>query len=235
MKSKDGKESQMRRKQLARIALSALGFAIVLLFSFVREARAFYGPDLLNVQIRATAIKGESIDQVLGRLTEYGIPLGIELAEEKLSPRREIELNLPETNLKDFLDSVIAKDPRYTWKLEAAVVHIWPVKGRDTFVASLLDLKISHFAIVGSASRYTVFKNIMDLPEVSSQLVIGGVEPMIFLASGSMARLGKETLFKETSLTLRELLDKIVLQTEIRLWVIMRWGKNSEYITLKSG
>src|SRR5687767_643030 len=116
----------MRRKQVARIAIYAIGFAIVLTFSFVPEARAFDKPDLLGVQIRAIAIKGESIDQVLGRLTEYDIPVGIELVDEKLgievgdeklSPRREITLDLPETSLKDFLDSVVAKDPRYTWKL----------------------------------------------------------------------------------------------------------------------
>jgi hypothetical protein len=31
-----------------------------------------------------------------------------------------------------------------------------------------------------------------------------------------------------------ELLDKIVLNTDIKLWVISRWGKNSEFISLKS-
>jgi len=75
----------------------------------------------------------------------------------------------------------------------------------------------------------------MDLPEIRSKLVIAGVEPMIFLASGSMTKLAKETLVNESNLTLRELLDRIVLKTEIRQWVLSRWGKNSEYISLKGG
>jgi len=192
-------------------------------------------PYLLTRRIKATVIKGESIDQVLGRLTEYGIPVGIEVGDDKLSPRCELSLDLPETNLKDFLDSLIAKDPRYTWKLEGGVIHLWPVKGRDTLVTNLLDVKLSHFAIIGDSSRYAIFNDIMNLPEIRSQLVIAGVDPLIFLNGGSMRRLGKETTFSETNVTLRELLDRIVVQTEIKQWIIVRWGKNGEYITLTSG
>jgi hypothetical protein len=48
------------------------------LFSFVPEASAFYEPDLLTKQIKATAIKGESIAQVLDRLaSEYDLRVGM--------------------------------------------------------------------------------------------------------------------------------------------------------------
>lgn len=223
----------MREKHLVRIAIYVI--AVALAFSFALQANAFQASDLLAVKIKATAIRSESIDQVLGHLTEYGVPIGIELADENLSPRRQIRLDLPETSLKDFLDAVIAKDSRYKWKLEQGVIHVLPTQGRDTFVATLLDSKISHFAITGGASRYEILNDIVNVPEIGSQLTLAGVEPMIFLASGSMRRLEEKTSFRETSLTLRELLDKIVLKTEINQWVIMRWGKNNEYITLKTG
>jgi len=228
----------MRRKQLARIALYAIGFAIVLPVSFLREAKAFDKPDLLSIEIRATVIKNENIDQVVGRLTEYGIPVGIELAEEKLpplTPRRRIDLKVPETNVKDFLDTVVAKDPRYTWKLEGGVVHVWPKIERDTLITTLLDTKISHFAFAGGVSRYHIQNEILNLPEISSQLDFAGVSPLIFHSFANQAKLEKGAVFDESNVTLRELLDKLVLKTEIKQWVIMRWGENSEYITLKSG
>ncbi|HEX7333168.1 MAG TPA: hypothetical protein VF290_16810 [Pyrinomonadaceae bacterium] len=226
----------MRRRHLAMMVIYTVGLAALLSFSFVAEVSAFNEHDLLTRQIKATAIKGESIAQVLDLLvSEYDIPLGIELGDEKRTPSRKIDLDLPLTNLKDFLDSVIAKDPRYTWKLEGGVIHVWPVTGRDTLLATLLEEKISHFSIIGDASRYAIYNDIMDLPEIRSKLVIAGVEPMIFLASGSMTKLAKETSFNESNLTLRELLDRIVLKTEIRQWVISRWGKNNEYISLKGG
>lgn len=226
----------MRPKHPIAIAFHAIGLVLFLLFIFVPETSAFNDPDLLSIKIRATAIRGESIGQVLGLLTEdYGIGVGIELGDEKLIPRREINLDLPETKLKDFLDFVIAKDPRYTWKLEGGVIHLWPIEKRDSLLTTLLDTKISHFAILGEANRYAIYCDIMDLPEIRSKLLVAGVEPLTFRGFGSGAKLRKDTFFDESNLTLRELLDKIVLKTEIKQWVLSRWGKNSEYISLKGG
>ncbi len=226
----------MRRRHAAMTAIYAMGLAVLLSFTFVPDVNAFNGCDLLSIQIRPTAIKGKSINQVLELLSEeYGMRVGIDLGDEKLTPRREINLNLPETNLKDFLNSVIAKDPRYTWKLEGGVIHIWPVSERDTLLSTLLDTKISHFAIIGEMSIYGIYNDILDLPEIKSKLVIAGVAPLTFRGPGSWAKLSKETFFNESNLTMRELLDRIVLKTEVKQWVISRWGKNSEYISLKSG
>jgi hypothetical protein len=105
----------MRGKQLAMTGIYAIGVVVLLAVGFVTKASALNGPELLTRQIRTTIIKGESVDQILGRLTsDYEIPVGLELADEKLTPRRKITLTLPETNLKDFLDSVIAKEPGFT-------------------------------------------------------------------------------------------------------------------------
>lgn len=236
MSDKERKDNQMRRKQLATTTIYAIGLVILLAFSVVPKASAFNEPDLLIRQIKATAIKDESIDQILDRLaSDYEIPVGIELGDEKRIPRRDLSLDLPETNLKDFLDSVIAKDPRYTWKLEGGVIHVWPVSGRDTLLATLLDMKISHFSIIGEVNRNGIYHDILELPEIRSKLVTAGVEPLTFSGPGSWTKLRKDTLFNESNLTLRELLDRIVLKTEIRQWVISRWGKNSEYISLKGG
>ena len=175
------------------------------------------------------------LDQVLGLLTaEYRIPIGIELGDPKLIPYCTIDLELPETNLKDFLDSVIAKDPRYTWKLEGSVIHLWPVTARDPLVKTLLDTKISHFSFVGGTSRYAICNDIMNLPEIRSRLVVAGVDPLIFLNFGSMHKLEQGTFFDESNLTLRELLDRIIIKTDIKRWVLVRWGENGEFITLRS-
>ena len=144
----------MRRKQRATIANHAICVAALLAFGFVSNAGAFNEPDLLTRQIKATVIKGKSIAQVLDLLSsEYDIPVGIELGDEKRTPYRKINLNLPETNCKDFLDSVIVKDPTYTWKLEGGVIHVWPLSGRDSLLATLLDEKVSHFSIIGEVGQ----------------------------------------------------------------------------------
>jgi hypothetical protein len=72
------------------------------------------------------------------------------------------------------------------------------------------------------------------LPEIQTQLIVADVAPMVFLNFGSMHRVGKGISFDESNLTLREMLDRIILKTDIKRWVIARWGENSEFITLKS-
>ena len=225
----------MKLKKPAIIAICAVGFAILLPFTFVPQANAFDEPDILTRQIKPTTIKGESIDQVLDLLAvDYRIPVGIELGDPKLAPRREIEVDLPATNLKDFLDSVIVKDPRYTWKLEGGVIHLRPVTAYDSVVTTLLDTNISHFGFTGKVSRYHIHYEILNLPEIRSQLVVAGVDPLMFQNFSTISKLRKNTFFSESNLTLRELLDQLVLKTEIKRWVITRWGENSEFITLRS-
>ena len=225
----------MTRKHFAMLVICAICGAVDLPSSFRGNVGSLNQADPLNRQIRSTVIKGETIDQVLGILTaEYGIPIGIELGDPTLTPRREIDLSLPETNVKNFLDSLVAKDPRYTWKLEGGVIHFRPVTGRDSLLTTLLDTKISHFAFTGGVTRYHIHNEVMNLPEIRSQLVVAGVDPMIFLNFGNMKKFEKEIFFDESNLTLRELLDRIIVKTDMKRWVLARWGENGEFITLKS-
>ena len=83
------------------------------------------------------------------------------LGDEKLTPRRKIEVNLPETDVKGFLDAVTTKDPRYTWKLEGGVIHVRPSTESDAYLVSLLDTKISHFAFNEGATRYAIFSDLL--------------------------------------------------------------------------
>lgn len=225
----------MTKRQFG-IMVCAICLALLLSFSFVSEARSFDGADLLAQQIRPTSIKGETIDQVLDILTsDYGIPIGIVLGDERTTPRREIDLNLPETTVKDFLDSVIGKDPRYTWKLEGRVIHVRPSTGSDAFLTTLLDTRISHFGFSKDATRYAIFSDILKVPEIQTKLIVADVEPLIF-RMGPMQRVGMGISFQESNLTLRELLDRIILKTDIKRWVLLRWhwGESGEYITLRS-
>jgi hypothetical protein len=223
----------MTQKSFALIVICVICVTVHLPLSFVSEARALTAADLLTKQVRATAIKNETFDQVLDRLTsDYQIPIGIVLGDEKLIPRREFDLNLPETTVKDFLDAVIAKDPRYTWKLEEGVIHFQPSKERDALLTTLLDTKISHFAFTEGTSRYRIYSEILKLPEIQTQLIVADVAPIVLLSSGTMRKVGIS--FQESNVTLRELLDRFILRTESKRWVLMRWGKNGEYITLRS-
>jgi hypothetical protein len=224
---------KMNHKPVAIIAIFILCLCVC--GSSTSEVRASDQTDPLSQPIRAVSIKGETIAFALDLLTsEYRIPIGIELTDEKLGPRRKINLELPQTTLKEFLDAVVAKDPKYTWKLEGGVIHVWPVTDRDVLIATLLDTKISHFGVADGPTRYRIHYDILNLPEIQTKLIVADVAPMIFLNFASMDKLEKDVVFEESDLTLRELLDRLAQKTKIRRWVIRRWGDNNEYITLTS-
>lgn len=228
------REFKMTRKHFAIIRICTLSLCVCLSFTFALPAKAYDKTDLLKQQIRATAIKDQSLDEVLSLLTyEYGVPMGIEWGDQKLSPHRNIDLDLPETSVKGFLDAVVAKDPRYTWKLEGGIVHVWPLSGRDPLMATLLDTKISHFAFSDGPTRYSVYNDILNVPEIRTKLIVADVAP-IFLYFGTMDKFEKDVRFEEIDLTLRDLLDRLVQKTKVKRWILSRWGENNEYITLKS-
>ena len=230
----ESEEIQMIRKPIGMILICAFSLAVYCFTISVSGSNATK-PDLLKRKIQATTIKGKTFDQVLSILTsDYNIPVGIELGDSKLSRSREFDLDLPETNLKEFLDAVFAKDPQYTWRLEGGVIHVWPVTGRDTLLVSLLDTKVSHFAAAETASRYQINSDIMEIPEIKIKLIVADVAPMIFISFNSMDKLEKGVVLEESDLTLRQLLDKVVQKMESKRWVIYRWGENNEYITLRS-
>jgi hypothetical protein len=222
----------MSQKHVAIIAIYFLSLCIFHSFSAgVACAQA----DVLNQSIRAVTIKGQTITQALEILTsEYQIPIGIELANQKDNPQSRIDLELPQTTLKEFLDSVVSKDSRYTWRLEGEVVHVWPKTDRDTLVATLLDTKISHFAVEDGASRYRIHNDILDLPEIKTKLIVADVAPMLFLNFSSMDKLDKGVVFEVSDLTLKDLLNRLAQKTKIKRWVIRRWGDHNEFITLSS-
>jgi len=231
----NNQRNEMNLKYSALILVCAFSLSSYCPLVSVSKANVIDQSDILTRKIRATTIKGQVFDRVLADLTsDYNIPIGIELGDYALGSRREIHLDLPEMSLKEFLDALFAKDSQHTWKLEHGVIHVWPLVGRDSFLATLLDTKISHFSITGGASKCQIYNDIMSLPEIRSRLIVAGVEPMIFLNSGTMQKIRKDIWFDETTLTLRELLDRIVQKTEGKRWVLYRWGKDNEFITLNS-
>jgi hypothetical protein len=96
-----------------------------------------------------------------------------------------------------------------------------------------LDTRISHLAFAEGPGRYSIYNDILNLPEIRSQLIVADVPPMIFLSSGTMRKVEKRIFFDESDLTLRELLDRMLVRTDIKQWVLMRWGDQNEYITLR--
>lgn len=189
--------------------------------------------DLLDRPIGPIEVRGEMTERLLWSIgNDYNIPIGIVMADGKDDETHEITLSLPATNLRNLLNAVIEKDPRYAWKLEEGVIHFSPTSGANTLLTALLNTKIKHFGFAEGTSRYALRNQILKSPELVAQLVVAGVEPLIFLTGAGLVSMGKGIWMDERDLTLREILDKLVLKTEVKQWMLNRSGKNKEFIVL---
>lgn len=179
-------------------------------------------------------MKGETIDRVLETISEdYKIPMGIELVDSKKSPDLKIDVNLPKMVLRSALDYLVMQDPRYGWKVEGQVIHFSPVKDRDNLLATLLDTKLSRVSFSAELGLSYMKYEILKLPEIEAKLAEAQVEPLIFeMGLRSREKLGRSLDY--SNLTLRDLLNRITLNTSRQFWVLLRWWENNEYIASKT-
>lgn len=180
--------------------------------------------NLLDRRTRAIKIRNKPIGSVLATIAyDNGIPIGLDSGDLEHLPDRDISLDVPGTSLRILLDKVIEKEPRYTWKLIGSVIHVWPATTRDPLIVALLETKISRFAFAEDTSKNKIQIDLMELPEIKTQMTIARVEPLVFINSPlSPTNTLKRVSLDESNLRLREILDKIILGPEVKQWVITR-------------
>ena len=192
--------------------------------------------DLLDRKTQAIDIINKPIGSVLAAIAyDNSVPIGLELGDLEVLPEREISLNVPATSLRILLNKVIEKEPRYTWKLVGSVIHFSPATTRDSLIATLLDIKISRFAFAEDTSKNKIQVDLMQLPEIKSQMTIARVEPLVFVNSPlSPTFTLKGVSLDGSNLRLGEILDKIILGPEVKQWVMTRMRMDgSDVISLQ--
>jgi len=221
----------MSQRQIPLMFVCAM--SLMLFFSAVINAQELNASDVLNRRTRATEIRGKSIPSLLSTISDlYDIPIGVELGDPIVTPERKIDLIVPETSLRLLLDTMISKDRRYVWKLESGVIHLLPTQ-RDPVIAAFLNTRISHFAFAEGTSKNKIMADILALPEIRAQMMSAGVKYTFFEEWPSPESSVKVSI-DESNLTLAELLDKIVLGSNLKQWLVSRITTgHDEFIALQ--
>jgi hypothetical protein len=194
---------------------------------------------LLDREVKALDFKNELIHSVLEEVSSRNrIPIGVvrvtlkQTHDLELTNEPKISVKLKPTKLRTVLDTLVEKDPRYTWKLEDGVVHVFPVSERDALIDSLLDTRISYFGYSEEMRRHGIYKSIWDVPEIASQLIVADVYPLQLFMGPVRRNEGMGLRLDERNITLRALLDKILLKSDITQWSLTRWGARGRIVTL---
>src|SRR6185369_3980779 len=88
---------------------------------------------LLSRRIRGVEVRRTNIHLVLSYISEsYEVPIGLEVAREGAN-NREIYVNLQNTTLREVLNTIVAEDSRYEWRVHHGVINFSPRTDRDNF------------------------------------------------------------------------------------------------------
>lgn len=191
----------------------------------------------LESRITDLEVENASLRDVLLRIArDYRVPIGLEDAlARNASPTITMKLSGSGQSLKKVFDSLVKQDDRYTWRSADGVFFFSPVKDRDELLTAVLDTPVDQFVIQPKTDKLEVRSRIANLPGVLAKLNAAGVEPLIvdLISSGRFNHeVAPNFSLSVENTTVRELLDTIVKQSDVKLWVVNRFGERGQYFVL---
>jgi hypothetical protein len=190
--------------------------------------------DILGQHVEQVTINEPSVLLALKTIAnDYRIPIGFE-GKTKDNPLFDppILVSIQYGTLRDVLDAVLAQDKRYRWNTIDGVVNVYPEANRDEVLMGLLDTRIREFVLPKNPTLLGARSAIVELPEIKSELEKARMTaPLIVVYTGHFRRL-KDFSMRESNVTLREILNKIVAGSQAKFWVLNRWGKDNEELIL---
>jgi hypothetical protein len=214
-----------------------LELLIILLVVFSAKSATVFSQnvdeELLDRPITLQMEKGTMIEAVNRLALDNSIPIGWEFSSEDHHNQHTLNIVLRNTRLRDVLDQLMLQDHSYRWIVDDGVINIIPNVARDEVLEKLLSLKIKNFETPRRSNTITLRDSILDLPEIEQFLHAKGLKPSHSVSySGPIPTLDTEFNLKVSGVLLRSLLNKVIRQSDARIWLLSRSGENLEEIHL---
>lgn len=194
------------------------------------------GDYLPEMSIEKLHIESKNIHLTLSELaSRYNIPIGLEVAsEDDLLNASNISLNLEATTLKDVLNSIVSQNTLYNWKIIDSVVNVFPKRSnRDLALQKLLETRIETFSVREGTSRYNFRDFLIKKEELRTVLENENLVPEVAVfSSRDIKPLGRAFSLSVSDISLKDLLNRTVRESETKYWIVSRTGENKQYFLL---
>ena len=187
--------------------------------------------DLLKRRV-TLHVKDGTLLEALDRLAKQeAIPIGWEVSQNDVV-RHDLNVDLEKAPLKEVLEHVALADPSYRWKLEDGVINFYPAFNRDEGLQDLLSVRIKEFKPPKGLNVFSFRDAILGLPEVDKFLLSNGLKASHGgnCCGGTPSALDFE--FRTANTELRSLLNKLIRDGHLRLWILSRTGESRQLIHL---
>lgn len=191
---------------------------------------------LVDDSIDNLDLKASSIHLMLSRLSAtIKLPIGLEVSpNDDLLIDRKMNLKIQKGTLRTALDSIVKQNPLYTWKIQNGVVNVFPNDpNRDHLIRAVLETKLQRFTIPRGMSRFALRQAVTAMNEVSSVLAQENVhaETQSFM-SRDFDPLGRNFSLEISNVSVTELLNRVIRDSQTNYWVVVRQGERKEYFVL---
>lgn len=192
--------------------------------------------DWLSIRVENLELEADNIHLLLLKLSnEKRIPIGLEVSsEDDLSQTRTIRVRIKQGTLADVLNSIVEQNPLYTWRVQDDVVNVIPLEpNRDQLLRSVLEKRLEKFSIARGTSRLTLRQTLSKTREIRAILNQGGVVPnnQSFM-SRDVSPLGRQYGLEATNISVSELLNRVIRESQTKYWIVMREGEKKQYFVL---
>ncbi len=145
-----------------------------------------------------------------------------------------MRVHIKKGNVRGALDSIVKQNPLYTWKIQDEVVNVLPTdSNRDSLLRELLETKLERFTIPRGLSLLGLRLALTTSAPVESVLSQENVRPE---NSSFMSRdtrpLGRDYMLDITNVSVSELLNRIIRDSQTKHWIVFRHGKRKEYLVV---
>lgn len=204
--------------------------------SHLGQSREMANQALIDGSIDNLDLKASNIHLMLSRLSAATkIPIGLEVSpDDNLSIDRDMKLEIQKGTLRIALNSIVKQNPLYTWKIQDGVVNVLPTDpNRDHLIRAVLGTKLQRFVVQPGMSRFVFRQTVTAMPEVKSLLEQENVHPenQSFM-SRDFNSLGRSFSLEVSNVSVIELLNRVIRDSQTNYWVILRQGERKEFFVL---
>lgn len=222
--SRGGHSSHQRSRALC-------SYAAAIFFCVISAVTARAQEQETTDRIKELTIRqGDLIVQLQALSSRFGLPIAVERARETTVPvPDEIPKIYKDVSLADAYDLLVAANPQYRWRINNGVAEFVPIAVTDGY--RFLDVEVNQLDAI-DLTVDEIKSNVIRDPEVQGALKADGLT----VTDISFASQGRSTLPRHSMryrrVTVRELFNSLLKETERNFWIVSCWGEKNEYLRI---
>jgi hypothetical protein len=164
---------------------------------------------------------------------DHRIPVGLEKSSAH-KDEKKVNIDVEGATLREVLDSIARQEPAYRWEVIDGVINFTPAHDRHGFVMTLLDTPVSRFAPAKGIDKFQLRNTVLELPEVQSLMASNEIRIDRFsdYVDRRSIYADDEVDLSISKTNVRSVLNKVIRDSEHKMWVIELTGKNKENLLI---